>query len=31
MGLDRLAMIRYEVPELRYFFSPDLRILEQYR
>jgi phenylalanyl-tRNA synthetase alpha chain len=31
MGLDRLAMIRYEVPELRYFFSPDLRVLEQYR
>ena len=31
MGLDRLAMIRYQVPELRHFFSPDLRILEQFR
>lgn len=31
MGLDRLALIRYQVPELRHFFSPDLRILEQYR
>jgi phenylalanyl-tRNA synthetase alpha chain len=31
MGIDRLAMIRYGVPELRYFFDPDLRVLEQYR
>jgi phenylalanyl-tRNA synthetase alpha chain len=31
MGLDRLAMIRYGVPELRYFFSPDLRVLSQFR
>jgi phenylalanyl-tRNA synthetase alpha chain len=31
VGLDRLAMIRYGVPELRYFFDPDLRVLEQYR
>ncbi|MDX1450885.1 MAG: phenylalanine--tRNA ligase subunit alpha, partial [Acidimicrobiia bacterium] len=30
MGIDRLAMIRHQVPELRHFFSPDLRILEQY-
>ena len=31
MGIDRLALIRHQVPELRHFFSPDLRILEQYR
>jgi phenylalanyl-tRNA synthetase alpha chain len=31
MGIDRLAMIRYGVPELRHFFDPDLRVLEQYR
>ena len=31
VGLDRLAMIRYGVPELRYFFDPDLRVLEQFR
>ncbi len=30
MGIDRLAMIRYGIPELRMFFDPDLRILEQY-
>ncbi|MBM3694419.1 MAG: phenylalanine--tRNA ligase subunit alpha [Actinobacteria bacterium] len=31
VGVDRLAMIRYGVPELRFFFDPDLRVLEQYR
>jgi phenylalanyl-tRNA synthetase alpha chain len=31
VGVDRLAMIRYGVPELRYFFDPDLRVLEQFR
>lgn len=31
VGIDRLAMIRYGVPELRYFFDADLRVLEQYR
>ncbi len=31
MGIDRLAMIRYGVPELRFFFDPDLRVLGQYR
>jgi phenylalanyl-tRNA synthetase alpha chain len=31
VGLDRLAMIRYQVPELRHFFSSDLRVLEQFR
>lgn len=31
VGIDRLAMIRYGVPELRYFFDADLRVLEQFR
>jgi phenylalanyl-tRNA synthetase alpha chain len=31
VGLDRLAQIRHGVPELRYFFDPDLRVLEQFR
>lgn len=31
VGIDRLAMIRYDVPELRYFFDADTRVLEQYR
>jgi phenylalanyl-tRNA synthetase alpha subunit len=31
VGIDRLAMIRHGVPELRYFFDPDLRVLEQFR
>jgi len=31
VGIDRLAMIRHGVPELRHFFDADLRILEQYR
>jgi phenylalanyl-tRNA synthetase alpha chain len=31
MGLDRLAMLRHGVPELRHFFDADTRVLEQYR
>lgn len=31
VGIDRLAMIRYNIPELRYFFDADVRVLEQYR
>ena len=31
VGVDRLAMIRHGVPELRLFFDPDLRVLEQFR
>ncbi len=31
VGIDRLAQIRHGVPELRYFFDPDLRVLEQFR
>jgi hypothetical protein len=31
LASDRLAMIRYGIPELRMFFDPDLRILRQFR
>jgi len=31
VGIDRLAMIRYDIPELRYFFDADMRVLEQRR
>ena len=31
VGIDRLALIRYGIPELRMFFDPDLRVLGQYR
>jgi len=31
VGIDRLAMVRYAIPELKYFFDPDLRVLEQFR
>lgn len=31
VGIDRLAMIRYNIPELRYFFDADMRVLEQNR
>jgi phenylalanyl-tRNA synthetase alpha chain len=31
VGIDRLALIRYGVPELRIFFDPDVRVSEQYR
>jgi phenylalanyl-tRNA synthetase alpha chain len=30
VGIDRLAMIRHGIPELRYFFDPDVRVLEQF-
>ena len=30
IGLDRLAMLRYGVPDLRLFFESDLRFLEQF-
>ena len=29
-GLDRIAMIRYGVPDLRMFYDGDLRVLEQF-
>ncbi|MEE9298507.1 MAG: phenylalanine--tRNA ligase subunit alpha [Acidimicrobiia bacterium] len=31
VGIDRLAMIRHDIPELRYFFDADMRVLEQFR
>ena len=31
MGLDRLAMLRYGVTDLRLFFENDLRFLSQFR
>jgi phenylalanyl-tRNA synthetase alpha chain len=30
-GLDRIAMIRHGVPDLRLLFENDLRFLEQFR
>ena len=31
MGIDRLAMLRYGVTDLRAFFENDLRFLQQFR
>ncbi len=31
MGIDRLAMLRYGVNDLRLFFDNDLRFLKQFR
>ena len=30
MGIDRTAMLRYGVPQLRHLFEGDLRVLEQF-
>ena len=30
MGIDRLAMLKYGVNDIRHFFSSDLRFLEQF-
>jgi len=30
-GVDRLAFLKYGVPDLRLFFENDLRFLEQFR
>jgi len=30
-GLERLAMVSYGVPDIRYFYGGDLRVLEQFR
>jgi phenylalanyl-tRNA synthetase alpha chain len=30
MGIERLAMLRYGVPDLRLFFENDLRFLKQF-
>ena len=31
MGIERIAMLKYGVPDLRKFFENDLRVLEQFR
>jgi phenylalanyl-tRNA synthetase alpha chain len=30
MGPERIAMLRYRVPDIRYFWANDLRFLEQF-
>jgi phenylalanyl-tRNA synthetase alpha chain len=30
MGLERIAMNRYQIPDLRLFFENDIRFLEQF-
>ena len=30
LGLDRMAMLRYEIPDIRYLLENDLRFLEQF-
>ena len=30
LGIDRLAMLKYGIPDLRTFFEPDLRWLRHY-
>ena len=30
LGIDRLAMLRYRIPDLRQMFENDLRFLEQF-
>jgi phenylalanyl-tRNA synthetase alpha chain len=31
MGVERMAMLKHNVPDLRAFFDNDLRFLEQFR
>jgi phenylalanyl-tRNA synthetase alpha subunit len=31
MGIERLAMLRYGVPDIRAYFENDLRFLRQFR
>ena len=31
LGIERVAMIKYGVPDIRYFFQNDLRVLHQFR
>jgi len=30
MGIDRLAMIKYKIPDIRLFYSGDLRLVRQF-
>ena len=30
LGLERLAMLRYRIPDLRYLYENDVRFLEQF-
>lgn len=30
-GIERLALVPYEIPDIRYFYQGDLRVLEQFR
>jgi phenylalanyl-tRNA synthetase alpha chain len=30
MGPDRMAMVKYDIPDLRLFFEGDLRFLQQF-
>jgi len=31
LGVERIAMLKYRVPDIRLFFENDLRFLEQFR
>jgi phenylalanyl-tRNA synthetase alpha chain len=31
LGIERIAMIKYGIPDIRYFFQNDLRVLSQFR
>jgi phenylalanyl-tRNA synthetase alpha chain len=31
MGIDRIAMLRYGIPDIRLFYENDLRFLHQFR
>ena len=30
-GLERIAMLKYGIPDIRYFFDNDIRFLKQFR
>jgi phenylalanyl-tRNA synthetase alpha chain len=31
LGIDRIAMMKYNIPDLRILYENDLRVLEQFR
>ena len=31
VGLERLAMLKYGIPDIRYFFDNDIRFLKQFK